>query len=415
MYSQRVRVLIGLILFGLAITPSTSQAQNPADNNTWQIWLFNTASDHLVVMSPAGIIEDIDLVDFTGFESKLIQRPFRSPDGLTLAFEVRLTPDNISSGSAGIYLANLETQDCCHQLTDPENPEFDGFHRGPFSPDGTQLVVSMWATGVDITPIVAVFDLTSGDILHRLPLDELNFQPFLENERYEAAVFNEWSADGIRIGGSCTNCPASLIFFDHTQIWNPETDELSGSVTVVTDPNSVLATGELIITTFDEDLPGGDQPPIGIGEGVGTIFPNNIVRYYTDHTRSTSEVIFNRPEPPMIQSAHWVVNGEYVLAFYDYVPQSSDLRRAMLLDRDGGQQMLEFFFDDEFLAPTPDGWLMCHYDGEQTHILHHQSIDGSYIPNSIATFDGRIACFEFEIAGQNFVLGEGLDAPAFAP
>lgn len=418
MFSRKSGYLIAcLLLLILILLPSASQAQTPTGSDEWQVWLYDSQSDQLYAVSPNGITDSIDLAEYSGFAADQIQRPIVSPDSHTLAFEIPLNVDTYGTGVAGIYLADIETQDCCRQLSDPNNPEFIGYYRGPFSPDGTQLVASMWTDSGQLTPEVAVFEVASGNIIHRLPITELSFQTIFEDDSFvEAAVFNEWSTDGIRIGGTCRSCPASLIFFDHTQIWNPETNELSDPVTVITDPLSVLATGELIDSTFDESFPGGDQPPIGIGEGVGTIYPANIVRYYPDHTQTPSEVIFNRPEPPMIESVHWVANGRSMLVFLN-PDLSSEIRRAVLVDRNGGQQTTEFFFDDTFIAPTPDGWLMCHFDGEQIYILHHQQTDNGFAPTEIATLEAGSTCYfsRFEVVGQNFVLGDGLDAPPFAP
>lgn len=410
------RIFSGLIILSvmiLALTPRYISAQSTTDD--WQYWLFDTQTAQLMILSPNGITHEIDLPTFTDIEAERIQNPKLSPDGHTLAFEVLFLRENQWVDRTAIWLADLETQTCCQELTYPENPSLDQFHLGPFSPDGSQLVVSTGIADLSMEPMVLVYDVATNTVVYSLEANDLRFpiEFHAEFDSFHTAVFNEWSADGIRLAGSCTNCPASFIFFDTAQLWQPDTGEMSDPVAVTTDPLSILATGELIIATFDEDQPGGDADPLGIGEGVGLIYPSNVVRYYPDHSQLDPEVIFNQSEAPMIRSVHWVINGEAVIVFPDYIPQSSDLQRPILLYRDGEQEILEFFFDDQFFAPTPDGWLMCHFDGEQINILHYALSDDIYLPTEIATFDDYNACYYLQIVGQNFVLGEGLDAPPF--
>jgi WD40 repeat protein len=171
---MRLRTIGTLVMLLVSITIARMQ-DNPASSSGAVMYDAETGSVYTINADGIQPFADVFAAP-PWYDSSIPAYNFRiSPDHARLLFNY---PDE--SGIQTYYSADVNTGECCVAL-DPHDPQLDTIYApsGAFSPDGTQFAASYQNSSAEIPPQIVVFDLTTGDVVGRLPADRCFCQPML--------------------------------------------------------------------------------------------------------------------------------------------------------------------------------------------------------------------------------------------
>lgn len=361
---KQILIFLGILFLTV---PTTIQAQDTG----WQITVFDFAGSRVVVLTEDGISQEFPVPKFAEFDTAYA--PVLSPDGKLLAFVGQNNNEDGQPEAVHVYIADLENGTCCQQMPDPLEEGADIVYLGPFSPDSTQIAATVsriYTQTESLTfPIAVVaFDVRAGEVAAVLP----------DNSMMDGsvAIFGAWDKNGLQIAPGCLACegPSDATF----QYWDVETGEISEPETYVNFAQDVLpATGEAVAAIEEKDFP--------VIQDDALISPGTIVAYYADRTEATS-IIYRAEE--LIGRAAWVLNGDAILITLVNADFSSSTQ-AVLLYRDGRQQILDLPVDGFVLSGTQDGWLL--FEPDKKQVFHYQvGESGEVSSRLIADFDSYL-------------------------
>ena len=345
-------VLLTLLLM-VVITPAAAQTDD------WQVWFYDGTA--LQVLTADGLAEPIALPDGVGQVEPYHGLGFMalSPDSSRLVFS------RASSGVAGsnpvstLEIADLANDTCCIVVAHPLTGDPDTVIVGPFSPDGTQVVV-IFAQVYSLTPqsIVAVVDVASGDIVQQADT--------MATFGDMGLLFDGWDADGVKVATTCLACGGRLDGWMSN--WDPVTGAITPDVQYFNLMGDKLeATGEYVIPVRNEDLPASNEN--------GMFPPSNAVEYLPDASQQTSALIYHDPVHIEIGNVNWVMDGQAYLITEWY-------GTAVVVQRDGTALSVETDEAQSFISSTPDGWLMQNYN---TQVVSYYQVRNGQI--GVTTWD----------------------------
>jgi hypothetical protein len=391
MHKRLFFVLTVAIMLLMALAVPGAAAQEKTQIAPWSIIVFNNDTRSLEVITSAGIQPGPTLPGTQNFTNMYNVRV--SPDGVYALF-FGVTSD---TDPGAMYIANLSTGSCCVKMQDPAQPNLTVAFAGPFSPDGTQIVVSLldmsfFTTNTPPYSALTVFDLASGGVVASIPMSALNPQ-----DQWAAAAFGDWKADGIRAVPSCYGCEG--VWEGLYNIWDPAT----GAISPPTEPfnvfmNDLPATGELIHMTANAAYPESGAPG-------GMLEASNVVEYYANNLQPTGQVIFFSANNPYVIGADWVYDGKAILvqlggpaaSLVDNPFTNQGLGEAYLLFRDGRLVPVQAGWG-YVMTGTPEGWLSFQWE---TNTLNLVKTDDNGTLQITPLGSGS----RWELASVNFTLG----------
>ncbi len=392
---KRFFFVLGLIALSLISVLSSAGAQGV----DWQVTVFNGETSTFYTITASGIQPGPVLPGAQNFQQIYGMRV--SPDGIFAVFNGTMS----DTDPGGAYIANLASGACCVKLQDPAQPGMQPTFIGPFSPDGSQIAVSLLdnsSLGQSQTPnaAIVVFDLASGSIIASTPLSSIQPQ-----ESYAAAAaFGEWKADGIRVVPSCWGCEG--VWNGSYSIWNPTANTMSAPV----EPFDIFldklpVTGETLKSAANDVYPQSGAP--------GGYFPPANVVEYSAGVNQPEQVIYFNENNPYVASARWVYDGRAILvqlagpaaSYADNPFVNEEPGEAYLLFRDGRQVTAPSGLGSVMIG-TPDGWIALDWN---TNTLSRVQIDDN--GNSQVTLLGNGP--RWDLASNNFTLGTSAAPAAF--
>ena len=297
-------------------------------------------------------------------------------DQFTQIYGMRLSPSGqyaVFMGTTsdqspmGLYVADLNAGTCCVELQDPAQPNLDPTYVSPFSPDGTQIAVSL----LDMASLgnqppnsaIAVFDLATGQIVATTPLSSIPS----EDQWAAAAAFGSWDASGIRVVPSCWGCEGT--WEGLYSIWDP----IANTVSQPVEPFDIFmqklpTTGEMIRTVANEAFPLSGAP-------AAYFAAPNVVEYSMGINQPSQTIYFN-PSDPLIWSAGWVDDGRAVYVQLGGKPASlpdnpffnENPTEGFLLFRDGRQVSVPAE-PGTVVTGTPTGWVAYRWDTGELSVV----------------------------------------------
>jgi len=348
--------IFSLMLIAVFFSVMTTFAQD----DDWQTLIF--ANNKILRVTVDGLIDNIALPeeaqDFhsgnTAFSVAL------SPDQKTFVF---VTEENNGNGfNSTINLANLDDNTCCTVIPTPDGNPWEVSNLGVFSSDSRYLAINFISAYIaDNDSLLAILDVETGEYVNTIDPQNL----FNTN----AVYFINWNDDGIEVIPTCFPCGASADGF--TQLWNPETNEITEKYGFNASlMGSMLGTGEIIQGAQDENFP--------IGNADVMIGPFNVIQYFTEDNLEDVEIIYFNPDNLNLIDIEWVIDG------HAYLIQDQFAEGATLVWRTGESQAIDFEGQQFFFAGTPDGWLMT--DPSMFKLFQYQWVDGDLQMTDLGTF-----------------------------
>ncbi len=407
-----------IVAFVVTLLIAPSPKGNAQDAPAWEVVLFNGNNLTVSTLTPQGITNQFALPNPGLFEG-YTYRSTLSPDRTKLAFLGSYTRADGVTYQTSVFVADLVNQTCCIELTDPLNSVMDGADIGPFSPDSTQIAVTLFSSQdlmgtADIPAMFSTFDVNTGIVTANKSVNDL-YPEYVTSMSVpvESAIFGAWRADGLRVAATCLNCYIGVIEGLY-QIWDPITGTLSDPVEpfdMIFRRHELAGTGESVAGVYDDSYPAsGAVYPEGI--------PPNVVFYYADPYQAEGQLLYQHPDALPLGMTEWVANGQAVLvSYYNFgvmegfdLPLPTTLAGAELIFRDGTRLAVPLTDKEGFMTGTPDGWLTRNY--ETNEVLYYQAANGAVTVTNLGIIDdGGMCCAEF--VGITPALGVGL-TPGFA-
>lgn len=407
-----------IVAFLVTLLVAPSPKGNAQDAPAWEVVLFNGNNLAVSTLTPQGITNQFTLPNPGLFEG-YAYRSALSPDRTKLAFLGSYTREDGVTYQTSVFVADLVNQTCCIELTDPLNSVMDGADIGPFSPDSTQIAVTLFSSQdlmgtAEIPALFSTFDVNTGILTANKSVNDL-YPEYVTSMSVpvESAIFGAWRADGLRVAATCLNCYIGVIEGLY-QIWDPITGTLSDPVEpfdMIFRRHELAGTGESIAGVYDDSYPAsGAVYPEGI--------PPNVVFYYADPYQAEGQLLFQHPDALPLGMTEWVADGQAVLvSYYNFgimegfdLPLPTTLAGTELIFRDGTRLAAPMTDKEGFMTGTPDGWLTRNY--ETNEVLYYQVANGAVTMTSLGMIeDGGMCCAEFVAITPT--LGVGL-TPGFA-
>lgn len=349
-----------MVLVVVLLMSFVAQAQD-VDTSLWEVALYHEYGD-------AGITAgSINLVSAQGLTAT-IPVPPEFYEGPGVVQDIVLSPDyrylaavkgeySAEAPFSYVIIADLLQQQCCTYPDDPAVQQalnIVGYSLGDFNPEGTAFVLSFvdersTSDTYEVVGDILVIDAATGKANAQVLTSVFDNAP--------SAFFGEWKTDGIRVIPSCHGCEPP--FEGYYWLWNPSTGEFFETGEYWSIFGEVLPfTGEFAQAKANESLP---ISPIE----QAYFLPANAVEYFPEgFPIDPPPTVFFNANMLNLQNPYWVMDGSALL-IGDW-----DSDQWMLVHRDGTQQAVAVPASAQFLAGTPDGWLM--FD-EQNAIYHFQS------------------------------------------
>jgi hypothetical protein len=319
-------------------------------------------SGRVIYVNADGFDRQIEFPQLTEFSA--INDIKISPDGTYLIFA------GFAAGETGVYVGNLEAEECCVKLPDPIPAGATFASVGAFNADGTQVAATLSRTfaaeddAASLSGFVVAYDLTDGSIG-----GVVSVQDFPEaTPETLGAYLGAWSEAGIVVLPTCMNCerPTKGQAF----AWNPADDVIGEGGFLDVSGQKLLATDEIVTVERDEAFP------------ISETILGNVIRYYDSSNADVQPVvIYNNQNNLAINSANWVLDGTALLV--NHIPSTD----AYLLFRDGNLARLALPENNAFLVGLPDGWLA----RSEGKLLYYQ-LDGSQLNTfELGEVTGQIA------------------------
>ena len=349
---MKIRILFSLFVF---VWTGLTHAQDITP--IWEVTLYGQPENAIVTLTPDGETQRIDAPD----KLRDFYRPqiFLSSDNRWLAFEGSPNGNNSST----VYLSDLTTGACCAsfgqgiELPDGEQPNI--FEWIGFSPDnqrGAFLYV------IDDPNCFEICFPKKGVVFVDLNTQKLIPAPQIMVSMGQYPV--GWSQAGIIWtngiicieGDFCTD-PLRL---SSQSVQDVETGQQVSSTPIVVQPywsdfgDHLPLTGEYISAYFFNP----SDPPYD------QLYAPEIIYYSPEMDRfawkeSPTPIYISKtwqnyqPDPRYYSWTRWVMDGNAIL-----IGTSDDPTHSVLLMRDGTHQTIDIPTYRDFLAGTPDGWLM---------------------------------------------------------
>lgn len=383
-----MRFLTLLLLFVLMLS-SIAQAQD--ERASWEVTVYIPNEAAIVTLSAEGEINKIAVPEQANEILKVADRP-----DVQLSAGHRWLAFNQGENTGIIHLADLQAGTCCEEfgaeteLPDGTKPGF--FQLVGFSPDATKL-----ALGTVQRP--------EGEFCEHCSPSASGYLVELATMRVRPAaqfIFGYeshlgWVEEGV-VAAQHQRCAPGQMCVDPTYMsWktvrNIETGETVSSTPIVlqgyTNPigDTLLLTGEYISYHFYREE-----------EWNPYVYYFPVVVYYAPEmdswgwlSKPTFIYHFEFPETPSesdFMFMRWVLDGNAVL-----FRLHTDWNRATLLTRNGNERTFDIPYYHEFLAGTPDGWLMYEWNEggsdptpEAMSIFHYQYNESELTVSEIAVF-----------------------------
>ncbi|NDJ75685.1 MAG: hypothetical protein GYB65_05460 [Chloroflexi bacterium] len=400
MLKRTLPILLVLALFLVAF-PTSTGAQG---SSAWRLAMFDDATQTLYWVTPAGVQVGPSFPQMASFD--YVGGVRVSPNGRFMVFA------GSQNQQEQIFAANLETQTCCTPLGNPLFAAADVNLVGPFSQDGTQIVIAQgntstfWQQNAAPDTLITVLDLNSGALVNSIPVANLQ-----RDEYGMVALFGDWRTDGIRLLPSCWACEGA--WEGSFQIWDPYSGALSGpSEYFYILREDLPATGEQIASIANPNFPNTGMPQAYFA-------PANVIEYYPTRDSAGTPIFFD-PDMPYISRSDFVADGNAILIrqpgwffwnpdFPSDLPEFSPNDSYHLLLRSGQQVLLEPN-QGNYVYGTPDGWL-------SRNLVTNELIHNVLLPGGQVTSTTLGQAQDARVVGQNYELGQTASGsfPAVAP
>ena len=364
------RWLLFCLLFFVTFLPVRAQT------GEWEVVLYDNT--RLLVVGPEGGAESIELPE-EAQNLEVVARNFiaLSPDGQYLAFaKTDTTPDG--SFTTNLKLANLASGECCIEPASLFVQDYTYLLVGPFSPDSTRLFVSAvrwlpederyenYVLGLDIATGEVAYDSTNGVSYLSDP------GSLWRDQENNTTLLPEWTINRLILFPACIPCEG--VFEGRAWRWNLETGEAKEFDRFYSSLGDRLAlTGEYIYAAENPDYPptSGDFP-----------IRTNVITYLSKGGASQEQVVVYQlgEGEAFVPKPNWVLDG---MAYLLHVPSQTT---ATLVNRDGVAETLTFDDRRNFVAGTPDGWLMVSAEDGKHDLFHYtRTADGEIEATMIGT------------------------------
>jgi hypothetical protein len=380
---KKIGVLIALLLV-LLMGGTIEQPSSQAMGSAWEMWVYDPAAAMVMAYDLNGGIGGKTIQGITPGTNMMDVK--LSNDGQKLAFIRSDMPNRV-------FLGKFDSGTCCVEIQYPAvvaSGTIETFFMAGFDPNSNLLALS-FIYNVDFPnpnyqPGLMTVDATTGQIV---------------NQFYDFAglgggsfpiMMEEWRADGVYFLPSCYACepaPEGLLW-----VWNPTGGTLSQSGEFVSlfYGERLYNTGELLYTYPDPGLPLAPQD--------GPYAYPNAVRYYESWQIpdsyfnfegkvlamvSEGQLLYHNPSELNLPLAEWVADGQAFLLYGIPGELSS------LVFRDGREELFSLPPNMQFLAGTPEGWLMYRDDGGSGQLFHY-------------TYNGGLNSTNFGAYSPGFVL-----------
>jgi hypothetical protein len=341
-WMERTNIMRWLLLFLILVLALPVQAQ-PDD---WELLFYDL--QQISVLTSDGIVDQIPvpagaqgITPFTGLRHMRL-----APDRQHLAFVQRQGSSEGGVPLATVAVADLEAQTCCVTLPVPDGMQPDSTTVGPFSPDGTQIAINYAQvySPVEAAPVLVIIDLETQTIVQTLDL----WQTF----QNQGVFMHDWTAAGITLFPTCLACGGAVE--GYYSRWNPETGTITPDVLYFNWLGDYLdGTNNYVIPVRDESRP--------VSHDDGMFPPANTLEYVADGNPASGTVVYFDPDRLDLPYPRWVQGGAAYLLHNWGEPT------ALLVGRDGTEQVIELPHDLHFVAATPDGWLMQQNESDLYH------------------------------------------------
>lgn len=362
-----------LIVFAMLLLASGALAQD----GDWEMLFYDLSS--IQVMTEAGIVDQIEvpaeargIVPFTGLGHVQL-----SPDRQHLVFVSGSGGGEGVAPLASVQIANLAEQTCCRTVPSPDGMQPDAVTVGPFSPDGTQFVVNFAQiySQQQTPPLLAVVDLETLEIVHELDMMAEFGNP--------GAFLETWTTDGILLFPTCLACGGPVE--GYYARWNPETGEIDRQARYVNFLGDRLeGTGEYLIPERDESRP--------VSNGDGMFPPANVIAYLPDSNPEQATQVYFDPQNLDLARPNWVADGQA------YLLHNWGQPTAVLIFRDGHEQVIDLPADLHFVTGTPDGWLM--QRNESVVYQFQITTEGQVTSSEWSNIGGSVVLLETPVMGH---------------
>ena len=353
---RAVRYGFFLLLLLLAVTSVGAQSAH------WEVLLYDGAE--VLVVTAEGVSQTIKLpAEARSLEPVADRYIAISPDRQYLAFsKTAMTNDGFTSS---LYIANLDTGECCVSNDSRLTQNISYVQVGPFNSTSNRLFVAVtrWLPEDEIyESAFLIVNPATGEILQQAEPGSL------WDTHDNTTLLPEWTNTGLILYPTCIPCEG--IFDGTAWLWDPDAgtaEELDIFYTGMGD--RLPATGEYIYAVEDDDYALPAQPyPVNY----------NVVAYRADGTaKDAPKVIYHQPGQ-FVPRPMWGLDGAA------YLLQAPVLDSAVIIDRRGMIESIELPAGIVPLAGTPDGWLLwSQSDGSLYHVtrwtdgLIHAEVIGS--------------------------------------
>lgn len=339
----------------------TVQAQDVASD--WEVTVYIPNEAAIVTLSAGGETGRIAVSEQTNelLNDAYLPSMKLSPDHRWLAFDT-LSPDGYQTGT--ISVADLQSKSCCQEFgVETELP--DGTKPGifklvGFSPDSTELALVAEQYPQECGE--GCFPTTSGIVVELATMMVSPVAQFVFGNESPLG----WVEDGIAVAQHQPCLPGQMCMDPTSISWKVVRDITTGetlsSVPIVRSlwgavlGDTLALTGEYISYHFYTEE---EWNPYVLYSPVIVYFAPEMDSWSWS-SKPTFIYHFKFPETPSegdFMFMRWVLDGNAVL-----FRLHTEFRKATLLTRDGDKRTFDIPYYHEFLAGTPDGWLMYEAD-----------------------------------------------------
>jgi hypothetical protein len=391
------QISIILIIFCSVLT-GIAQESTPE----WEVIVFAPSPEPTIyIVNAAGLVDSFAVPGVPYFAKVIL-----SADRHFLLYGV-INEMHLSDSLQLIDIENNQTKEI---LNSAIVTNFSGYESFAFSPDNQQIVATYvyYAenAGEYASPLY-------GEVLVDAETGEFEVQA------EGSSIFASWSTEPIpsqryiyTVEG---NSPVPFREISGT-VRLPNQEERLTRTMVLTpyggihDTGETLITGEHIVSSFISSI---DM------NGAETGFYSPMVRYQTDDFSYPVWVDMSACNPFGYDCsaldhnfiAHWVMDGQYIYTHPNILVSNPNYNEFQLLARDDTLSyfQLEGFY--QFIAGTPDGWLM-HFIGDRQSIVHFRFENGELIETTLLELPNRTEIIQLV---EKPFLGASLENPQAFP